>query len=370
MPTQSVKASWMKGGFMNARSAALALGFGLAVAGGIALALFASQRGSEGLGKADEPYRLEALKTELGELEARLEGLDHRIAELESRGGGMGSRRIPVQKKGKEAADSETSRGEEPAAVPRGGEVGAQAEAAPDPGTLIPKTGPGAKTKLAEANIVDLLFLAGSGDREALKEIVGRLGHRDGRTRRDAVRGLAYLVKRQKKSGDPVDSGLVRQMSPLVEDPDYKVREEVAKTFKLFDPADVAPHLDRLLDDTSSDVVCEAVESLEDIGWRDALPRLSHISQSSDLDVAYKTAVVLRKWGDDSGADSVIARLAAGLSSPNARDRRRTVDRIRRIGGSAALATLRAAARDPDPEVRARAEKAIERLEKDLSRDR
>jgi HEAT repeat protein len=165
------------------------------------------------------------------------------------------------------------------------------------------------------------------------------------------------LDARQQSFGLPDGADGLSVVLSLVDDPEPRVREQVAIALgRGFAPDECAPALLRLLDDPEARVRAAAANSLGDIHPEGvvALPRLMELLEDGDMDCRIKAAWAVWRLGQKKH-EKVVPILRQALKDAKDTTRSKALRVVRRMGKDAddAFPEIAACAtEDPDPSIR------------------
>jgi len=203
-----------------------------------------------------------------------------------------------------------------------------------------------------EAALDDLVGLAAEGDPQAIALLRQQLAS-DSELRFEAIESI----------GDSANPELIAFLQPLTADPEPEARFLVAEALERM-PADRAGGLlVDLLADSNGFVLERSLESIDRVGYRDALPAITRIANGSNLDRAARAAAALRRMGDERTTRQTVDRLTIGLSSSDPLERVAAIRRLELVGGDQVIRKLeRIVASDNSDAVRLEAQEALSNL--------
>ena len=191
--------------------------------------------------------------------------------------------------------------------------------------------------------LVEALGAVGAPD--STDVMVELLTHRWPPLRGAALRGLARL--------DPDLFVLV--LSGLQRDAEWQVRADLARALAFVDPDVGAFRLAMMLEDEDRRVIPAVLRSLVTLRAPNVVDALLAGLSDSDVVVRKTAATLLGELEARRAVDALAAAYRDAASDPSYLARAAVVDALARVGGAAALDTLRAAVGDADWAVRVRA---------------
>jgi len=202
-----------------------------------------------------------------------------------------------------------------------------------------------------KAALATLGELARWGDAQARDLLVTSLSDSSAGVRARAIRELAQLD----------DPALMEHLRVAAFDSSRSVRAAVADALHRMPRDEAGPILVQMLSDQKKDVVLEALRSIDDLNYDEAIPYLREQLAVSDLDLAVRVASLLQEMDDKSAADATVERILTHLAAEDISGRVRDVKRLRLVRARSQL--QRIVDSDPSSTVRYEAQKALATLE-------
>ncbi len=181
--------------------------------------------------------------------------------------------------------------------------------------------------------------LPGLQDRHAFDTLLEASRHTEERTRAAAMRALGRAGRR--------DMRVVSYLLGALDDPGAWVRYYACQSLGRIGVEDAGERIARLLRDPAGQVRIAAIEALSHLRSQTAFEALRRAAASEDPDVQRAALIGLGL----SEREEALPFLLAGIRASDAATRLVATSTIAHVRGEKALAALREAASDPDPEV-------------------
>jgi len=202
-----------------------------------------------------------------------------------------------------------------------------------------------------------------SRDREALPAVSAMLADQNSRVRTEAADAMEDLLEGLEPGSPQFQQG-VDALLARVGDSEGRVREEIIDTIGDLGAKQATPTLIRMLGDADGDVREEAVEALGTFGDRSAIPHLQRLYQNTPAGDRMDIAVAMARLGDTGAFRQEASGLVRALQdrSVSNRERARAVSLLGRADPSHYRGVQEQARQDPRRWVRRAAEPALRRL--------